>query len=49
MMLRAEVACAGGLHVHEEEVANCGQHVFHRHQKKCERKFWRREAESNRR
>ncbi len=49
-MLRAEVACAGGLDVHEEEVANCGQHVFHRHQKKSvKRKFWRREAESNRR
>ena len=38
-MLRAEVACAGGLDVHEEEVANCGQHVFHRHQKKCEKKI----------
>ena len=39
-MLRAEVACAGGLDVHEEEVANCGHHVFHRHQnKKCEKEI----------
>src|SRR6266576_2071042 len=32
-MLQAEAACAGVLDVHEEEVANCGQHVFHRNQK----------------